>query len=97
MEILTRRANHEPARSHDCIMAKHGKTIVKMTYQAYNAVEAFSVEIFDGHALHPILSLRDLGYSPESSAYNIWSPEMRKARATTLIEETNTMLNYILK
>lgn len=41
----------------------------KFSYDAYNAGETFTGELFDGDKFNHIFGIRDLGFIPESSMY----------------------------
>lgn len=82
-------------------MDNSGRKIVKFTYEAYNAVERFTVErftveIFDGHKWNHFLSMLDMGITPETSAYNIWNEIKRNQRANDLIKLAESMCEAII-
>lgn len=77
-------------------MDNSGRKIVKFTYEAYNAVERFTVEIFDGHKWNHFLSMLDMGITPETSAYNIWNEIKRNQRANDLIKLAESMCETII-
>jgi hypothetical protein len=97
MKILFRNAIHTPNKSHDCLIAELvGGGKVKITYEAYNAVERCNTEFFDGSKWNHILSMLDMGEIPETSAYNIWNETKRKKRADDLFKKAETMCYGIL-
>lgn len=69
---------------------------IKVTYEAYNAVERCNTEIFDGAKWNRILSMLDMGIEPNISAYIIWDEKKRKSRADELFKKAETMCNSIL-
>jgi len=101
MKQLFRNSTHTSEKSHDCLIAeigniKNGGKKVKITYEAYNAVEKCNTEFFDGDKWNHILSMLDMGEQPNSSAYNIWDESKRKKRADDLFKKAETMCNGIL-
>ena len=98
MKKLFRNENHKNGHSYDCLVAEIGTNNkkVKMTYEARNALERCTVEFFDGDKWNVIFGMYDMGVEPESSAYNIWSPERRKKRADELFKIAEKMCNSIL-
>ena len=70
IETLIHNAIHESGRSHDMHIVKMGTTKVRLTYEAYNAVERFNGEIFDGVKWNNVFAMEDLGVLPQSSAYS---------------------------
>lgn len=96
MKKLQRNSLHSKGRSHDCLLLEHNGKKIKMTYEAYNASEQCSVEIFDGFKFNHAFSLRDLGVTPESSAYLIWDEKKREARATDLFSKAEKMCKLLL-
>lgn len=101
MKVLFRNSTHIDSKSHDCLIGQignkgNGGRTVKFTYEAYNAVERFTVEIFDGHKWNHFLSMLDLGIQLEASAYNIWDEIKRKRRANDLIKLAESMCEAII-
>jgi len=101
MKQLFRNSTHTNSKSHDCLIAEignieNGGKKVKITYEAYNAVERCNTEFFDGDKWNHILSMLDMGIEPNTSAYNIWDEKKRKSRADELIKKAETMCNGIL-
>lgn len=101
MKTLERNSTHKNGRSHDCLIAeigniKNGGKKVKITYEAYNAVERCNVEFFDGDKWNHILSMLDMGIEPNTSAYNIWDEKKRKSRADELFIKAQTMITKII-
>lgn len=95
MKILFRNSIHERSKSHDCVIGIIGEKKVKMTYEAYNAVERFNVEFFDGDKWNHILSMLDMGVQSNSSAY-VCSEQERKKSADDLIKKADIMCKAIL-
>ncbi len=100
MEILFRNSTHTSSKSHDCLIGvvgniKNGGKKIKITYEAYNAVERCSTEVFDGDKWNHLLCMLDMGITPDSSAY-IWNEVQRKKRADLLIKTAETMCTAIL-
>ena len=98
MKIIFRHPTHTSGKSHDCLIAefgniRNGGKKVKMTYEAYNAMEKCNVEFFDGDKWNHILSMLDMGVNPETSAYNIWNEKKRKDRADDLFKKAEDMCN----
>jgi len=96
MKQIFRNSTHNSAKSHDCLIAEIKGKKVKITYEAYNALEKCNTEFFDGDKWNPILSMLDMGVQPETSAYNIWGENERKKRADTLFKNAEKMCNGIL-
>ena len=96
MKLLFRNSTHTESRSHDCLIAEIKGKKIKVTYEAYNAVERCNTEFFDGDKWNHILSMFDMGIEPNTSAYNIWDEKKRKNRADELFKKAETMCNSIL-
>lgn len=96
MKKTIRNSIHDNERSHDCMVYDINGVVIKITYEAYNAVERCNTEIFDNVRWNHFCSMRDLGVEPNSSAY-IWSAERRKMRANELFAESSYFCNEILK
>jgi len=95
MKQLFRNSTHTQSRSHDCLIAEIKGKKIKVTYEAYNAVERCNTEIFDGYKWNHILSMLDIGIEPNNSAY-ILDEKKRKNRADELFKKAETMCNSIL-
>jgi hypothetical protein len=100
MRIIFRKSIHTDNKSHDCVIAefgnrRNGGKIVKITYEAHNAVERCNVEIFDGYKWNHFLSMLDMGIEPNTSAYNIWNASQRKKRADDLFQTAESMCKSI--
>lgn len=101
MTILYRSDIHINEKSHDCLIAeigniKNGGKKVKMTYEAYNAVEKCTIECFDGYKWNSILSMLDLGEKPETRAYITWGNDKRRKRANDLFKKAETICKLII-
>jgi hypothetical protein len=101
MKQLFRNSTHTTSKSHDCLIAeigniKNGGKKVKITYEAFNAVERCNVEFFNGDKWNHILSMLDMGIEPKTSAYVIWDEKKRKSRADELFKKAENMCNGIL-
>lgn len=101
MKKLFRNSTHTKNKSHDCFVAEignmgNGGKKVKMTYEAYNAVEKCNVEFFDGNQWHHIFSMLDMGVQQEASAYNIWDEAKRLKRANELFGIAETLCTKLL-
>lgn len=99
MKTISRESIHTDGRSHDCIIVEFKtpfRQIFKITYEAYNAVEKCNTELFDGTKWNHIFSMWDMGYSPNTSAYNIWSNTARSERATELSNKAITLIKSII-
>ena len=97
MKQLFRNSTHTQSKSHDCLIAEIKGKKIKVTYEAYTAVERCSTEIVDGYKWNHILSMLDMGIEPETSAYNIWDEKERKNRADKLFKKAETMCKTIIK
>lgn len=97
MKTLFRNSTHKMRKSHDCLIAEIKGKKIKLTYEAYNAVEKFNVEIFDGNKFNVILNILDMGVTQENDAYNIWSDLQREARANNLIKIAKKMCEVIIE
>ena len=95
MKVLVRNSIHVGERSHDCLIAEIKGKKVKITYEAYNAVERCTTEFFDGNKWNPILSMLDLGVQPQTSAY-VWNRDQRKQRADELFKKAETICNKLI-
>ena len=95
MKQLFRNSTHTQSRSHDCLIAEIKGKKIKVTYEAYNAVERCNTEIFDGYKWNHILSMLDIGIEPNNSAY-ILDEKKRKNRADELFKKAETICNSIL-
>ena len=96
MKQLFRNSIHTQSKSHDCLIAEIKGKKIKVTYEAYNAVERCNTEFFDGDKWNHILSMLDMGIEPNTSAYNVWDENKRKNRADELFKKAETLCNSIL-
>ena len=101
MEIIKRNALHKQSRSYDTLIAivgnkGNGGKVVKITYEAYNAVERCTTEIFDGNAWNHIFCIWDLGIEPNNSAYNILNENERQKRADDLFKASQSLITKII-
>jgi hypothetical protein len=96
MKQLFRNSTHTQSKSYDCLIAEIKGKKIKVTYEAYNAVERCNTEFFDGDKWNHILSMIDMGIEPNTSAYNIWDEKKRKNRADEAFKKAETMCNGIL-
>ena len=48
MKQLFRNSTHTQSKSHDCLIAEIKGKKIKVTYEAYNAVERCNTELFNG-------------------------------------------------
>jgi hypothetical protein len=101
MRTIIRNSIHNLTRSHECIVCeignvRNGGKKVKITYEAYNAVEKFNVEFFEGNKFNHIFSMLDMGELPNSSAYNVWDERKRKKRAEDLFNKAAAMCEKLL-
>jgi hypothetical protein len=70
---------------------------VKITYEAYNAVERCNVDFFDGEKWNHIFSMLDMGVQCVPSAYNIWDENKRNAyKSSCLYGERNRVFRWWL-
>ena len=95
MKQLFRNSTHTQSKSHDCLIAEIKGKKIKVTYEAYNAVERCNTEIFDGDKWNHFLSMLNMGIEPDNCAY-IWDEKKRKNRADELFKKAETMCNTIL-
>lgn len=96
MREIFRNSIHNSDESHDCLIGAIKGVKIKITYQAYNAVEKCNTEIFDGYKWNNILSMLDMGVQPNNSAYNVWDETRRKERANNLFSKAVKMCNGII-
>ena len=96
MKLIIRNSIHRNSKSHDCLIAEIKGKKVKITYEAYNAVEKCNIDFFDGDKWNHIFSMLDMGIEQESSAYNIWDDMKRKKRADDLFKIAEKICNGIL-
>ena len=54
MKQIFRNSTHKSGKSHDCLIAEIKGKKIKITYEAYNAVERCNVEFFDGDKTKPV-------------------------------------------
>lgn len=95
MKIIHNSPIHNDEKSHDFYIIKIGETTFFLTYQAYNAAEKFDVEIFNGKEKSYLLSIYDLGETPNSSMY-VCSKLMRKERSKCLFEKAVRILEKFI-
>ena len=95
MKQLFRNSTHTQSKSHDCLIAEIKGKKIKVTYEAYNAVERCNTEIFDGDKWNHFLSMLNMGIEQDNCAY-IWDETKRKNRADELFKKAETMCNTIL-
>jgi hypothetical protein len=91
MKELIRNAMHVEGKSHDCLIKEYNGKKVKFTYEAYNAVERCTTELFDGYKWNPVIHMLDIAVKPETSAY-IWDSTKRMQRADGLFKDSERML-----
>lgn len=96
MKQIFRNSTHLDKRSHDCLVCEIKGKKVKITYEAYNADEKCSVDIFDGYKWNHILSMLDMGIIPDRSAYSLLNGVERNHRSNELIKIAETLCNDIL-
>ena len=84
MKKLIRNKQHDNSRSHDVTICEHNSKKLKFTYEAYNADEKYTVELFGNDKWNKISILRDLGEKPNTSAFNILTPKQRETKANRL-------------
>lgn len=92
---IIRNSRHSDSKSHDCLIGEYKGKKIKITYDAYNASERCSVELFDGDKLNPILTLSDMGFVANNSAY-IQADEKRKKRANEIFKKAIEMVQLLL-
>jgi hypothetical protein len=92
---IIRNSNHSDNKSHDCLIGEYKGKKIKMTYDAYNASERCTVELFDGNTLNFLLSMSDMGFRPNNSAY-IQADDKRKKRADELFKKGKEMVQLLL-
>lgn len=96
MKTIVRNSIHIQDKSHDCLIREIKGKKIKITYEAYNAVEKCNTEFFDGNKWNHIFSILDLGVNSETSAFSIWDETKRKKRADDLFKKSEDMSNAIL-
>jgi hypothetical protein len=96
MNLLHRSPIHKIGKSHDFRVIKIKRTVLFITYEAYNAVEKFDIEIFNGKEKSYILSIYDIGESPNSTAY-VNSIAERELRSIDLFNKAVKMLEKIIQ
>jgi hypothetical protein len=96
MKTIIRNSTHKDSKSYDCLIGEIKGKKVKITYEAYNAVEKCNTEFFDGNKWNHILNMLDIGVEQENSAYNIWNEVKRKQRADDLFRLSELMCSAIL-
>lgn len=95
MKILHNSSVHKVGRSHDFFVIKIKESVFFLTYEAYNAVEKFAVEIFNGNEKCYLLSIYDLGDRPNSSAYSSSDSE-RQLRSKDLFNKAVKILEKFI-
>jgi hypothetical protein len=96
MKQIFRNSIHKSEKSHECLIAELNGKKIKITYEAYNAVERCNTEIFDGFKWNHCISMLDMGVTPETSAYNIWDENKREKRANELFKISVNICRGIL-
>jgi hypothetical protein len=96
MKQIARNSIHAKSKSHDMILLDHNGKKVKITYEAYNAVERCNTEVFDGHQFNHVFSMMDLGIEPNNIAYIMHDLE-RKERADKLFAMAEKLCEKLLK
>ena len=96
MKKIFRGSIHVDGKSHDCLICEINNRRIKVTYEAYNAVERCNTEIFDGHKWNHVLSMLDMGVEPVANAYNLWNVEKRESRANFLFNMSEKICKVIL-
>jgi len=95
MKKLFRNSTHNDRLSHDCLVVELNGKKVKLTYTSENASEGLSVQVFDGYKFNYILSMLDMGITPNNSSY-IWNEQKRKNRADELFKVAEKLCKSIL-
>lgn len=96
MKGTIRNSIHDKERSHDCLVYDIEGVVVKITYEAYNAVERCNTEIFDNVKWNHFCSMRDIGVEPNSCAFG-WDATKREVRAKELFAKSGYFCDKILK
>jgi hypothetical protein len=96
MKTILRNKQHYNQRSYDIqIIEVNGKKL-KLTYEAYNAVERYNANILiEGEWKH-FSSLQDLGEFEQSSNYNILNAEQREKRVDELFKKASKFIKLVL-
>jgi len=95
MKQLERNSIHKDSKSHDFLLLEIKDKKVKITYEAYNAVERCNTEVWDGSKWNHALSMMDLGVEPNSSYY-VKNESNRKERANDLFEMSKKLIQKII-
>lgn len=95
MKVILRNKIHVRERSHDVTILQAFDTKFKLTYETYNAVERFNIEIFNGEKLNLVGTIMDLGIEINSSAYNILTPEQREKRVNEIFEKAKIFIKAL--
>lgn len=96
MKTILRNKQHYNQRSYDIqIIEVNGKKL-KLTYEAYNAVERYNANILiEGEWKH-FSNLQDLGEFEQSSNYNILNAEQREKRVDELFKKASKFIKLVL-
>lgn len=87
--------NHSPSASHHMMVTTILGRKIKMTYEAYNAVERCSIKLFDGNEFNSLFEISDID-KPKRDAYNILSPDEREKRALMLFKKAEDYCKFLL-
>lgn len=94
-KLIYSASQHLKGKSHEVRVFKNEQGIkMKMTYEAYNAVERFTGEQFVNGKWEHTFSMLDLGVSPESSIY-VSDEGKRETRADNLFKSGIKLFNIL--
>lgn len=95
---LERNVIHEYGNSYEFVIFSYKKMKIRFIYKAGNSFESCNSDVFDTKLLkwNSLTTMKDLGVSPDNSAYNLLSAKERQKRALELFSKTETLIQKIL-
>lgn len=97
MKTILRNKRHVKDRSHDVHIIQVGDKKLKLTYETYNSLERYNIEVFNGEKLNLIGTINDLGVEPNSSAYLLLTPEQREKRVDEIFKIATKFITALMK
>ncbi len=96
MKLIERNKNHKNDKSHDMSFVEIEGKKIKFTYEAYNASEKFSAQIWSNDEWNLVLTMLDLGILPDSGYY-VQDNKVREKKNDELVKKAISLVQKILK
>lgn len=95
MTLISHSSSHKNGSSYDSMLVNFKSNKIKFVYEAHNASERFSVELFDGTKWNHVLGLNDVGFERDNHIY-IQEPHRRERRCIDMRKASIKILNKLL-